>query len=129
MHAAGENDDHLVTALLQQMQKGNRVCNAAVYIVFAVQFHRFADNGQGAGSLDRGKQPVPAAVISEVCRFAVLAAGRHKIGLHGELLVNSPVDAAGVLLCHVIQIEESAGVCHMADPEVAAVPFHDHHFQ
>lgn len=44
---AGENDQHLVAALFQQMQERDRVNDAAVYIVSAVQLYRFTDKWAG----------------------------------------------------------------------------------
>ena len=99
------------------MQERDRVNDAAVYIVSAVQLYRFTDNGQGAGCLDCCKQALLAACIGEVRWLAVLAAGGDKIGLHRRMPVCVPADAAGVFMRHV------------ADAEIAAVAFHNHHFQ
>ena len=126
---AGENDQHLVAALFQQMQERDRVNDAAVYIVSAVQLYRFTDNGQGAGCLDCCKQALLAACIGKVRRLAVLAAGGDKIGLHRRMPVCVPADAAGVLVCHVIQVEKPSSMRHVADAEITAVAFHNHHFQ
>ena len=48
---AGENDQHLVAALFQQMQERDRVNDAAVYIVSAVQLYRFTEMGRAQDAL------------------------------------------------------------------------------